>query len=151
MYNIVKEAHSGIAYIVKEAHSVIAYLVLIALVIAVINAIIGATSKKEFTKKDRTISLVAFILTHIQLLAGLILYFVSPLGLGQLGNMKDSAMRLTSMEHPLINIIAIVLITMGWSQHKKAADDKKFGKIALFYGIGLVLVLSRIPYGSWFA
>ena len=138
MYNIVKEAHSGIAY-----------LVLIALAIAVINAVVGAMGKKEFTKKDRTLSLVAFILTHIQLLAGLILYFVSPLGMGQLGNMKDSAVRLTSLEHPLVNIIAIVLISMGWSKHKKAAEDKKFGKIALFYGIGLILILSRIPYASW--
>jgi hypothetical protein len=28
-------------------------------------------------------------------------------------------LQLTSLEHPLINIIAIALITIGWSKHKK--------------------------------
>jgi hypothetical protein len=37
--------------------------------------------------------------------------------------MSDKALRLTSLEHPLINIIAIALITIGWSKHKKAADS----------------------------
>lgn len=138
MYNILKEAHSGIAY-----------LALIALVIAVINAFVGLASKKAFVKKDRTISLIALIFCHIQLLVGLVLYFVSPLGFAQLGNMSDSAARLTSLEHPLVNIIAIALITVGWSKHKKAAENDKFKKIAVFYVLGLVLILSRIPYASW--
>lgn len=55
---------------------------------------------------------------------GLILYFVSPLGFNSLGNMKDAAIRLTSLEHPLINIIAIALITIGWSRHKKQLQAK---------------------------
>ena len=70
--------------------------------------------KKLFTDKDLRLSLFTLIICHIQLLVGLILYFVSPLGLEQLGNMKDAAVRLTSLEHPLINIIALVLITIGW-------------------------------------
>jgi len=136
-------------FIVKEAHSGIAYLAIFALVIAIINAVSGIASKKEFAKKDKTISLVAFIISHIQLLVGLILYFVSPLGFAQLGNMSDGAMRLTSLEHPLVNIIAIVLITVGWSKHKKVAGNEKFKKIAVFYALGLILILSRIPYASW--
>ena len=64
-------------------------------------------------------SLFTLIICHIQLLVGLILYFVSPLGSAQLGNMKDAAMRLTSLEHPLINIIALVLITIGLVKTQK--------------------------------
>jgi hypothetical protein len=33
--------------------------------------------------------------------------------------MSNKALRLTSLEHPLINIIAIALITIGWAKHKK--------------------------------
>ena len=102
MYNIIKEAHSGIAY-----------LAIFALLIAIINVVAGIAGKKTFTKKDRIISLVALIFSHIQLLVGLVLYFVSPLGFAQLGNMSDSTARLTSLEHPFVNIIAIVLITIG--------------------------------------
>jgi NADH:ubiquinone oxidoreductase subunit 2 (subunit N) len=140
MYEIVQKAHSGWAY-----------LVLITLVIAVVNALIGRNSKKEFSAQDRKIALFALIATHLQLVFGFVIYFISPLGMASLGQMSDKALRLTSLEHPLINIIAIALITIGWSKHKKAADSQaKFKSIFLFYGLGLLLILSRIPWSLWF-
>jgi hypothetical protein len=64
--------------------------------------------------------------------------------------MKDPTLRLTSLEHPLINIIAIVLITIGWSKHKKlTTSNAQFKTFAVFYTIGLLLILSRIPYKMW--
>ena len=140
MYTFIQKFHSGWAY-----------LAIVLLVFAVVNSIIGKTSGKEFTAKDRKIALFALIGVHIQLLVGIILYFVSPLGAASFGQMSDKALRLTSLEHPLINIIAIVLITIGWSKHKKAIESAaKFKSIALFYAIGLVLILSRIPWSLWF-
>jgi len=139
MYGFIQKMHSGWAY-----------LVLLILVIAVVNALLGFTSKKEFTAKDRKIALFALIFTHLQLVIGLVTYFVSPLGLASFGQMSDKALRLTSLEHPLINVIAIVLITIGWSKHKKLTDSSaKFKTFALFYGIGLLLILSRIPWSMW--
>jgi hypothetical protein len=136
---------------IQKFHSGWAYLALLLLVFAVANAALGLTSKREFVKKDRTISLFGLIVTHIQLLVGLVLYFLSPLGLDSLGEMKNAAVRLTSLEHPLINIIAIVLITIGWSKHKKASTaEGRFKSIAVFYGLGLLLILSRIPWKLWF-
>lgn len=138
-----------------QAHSGWAYIVLILLVIAVINAVIGLSSKKPFTVNDRRISLMALISAHIQLVFGLLLYFVSPNGLEKIqtlgmGNMTAFD-RLLALEHPLINIIAIVLITVGWSKHKKASEDKKFKSIAVFYALGLIFLLSRVPWETWFA
>ncbi len=132
MYEFIQKFHSGWAY-----------LVLLILVVAVVNALLGLSSKKEFTTKDRKIALFALIFTHIQLVIGLIAYLVSPLGLASFGQMSDKALRLTSLEHPLINIIAIVLITIGWSKHKKLTDaTAKFKTFAVFYGLGLLLILS---------
>lgn len=134
----------------KHAHSGIAYLVVIFLIIVVINAFMGIISKKQFTDKDKKLGLFALIFSHIQLLLGLILYFVSPMVQSFGVAMKDSTLRLYALEHPLINIIAVALITIGWSKHKKAADDKnKFKSFAVFYTIGLVLILSRIPWKAW--
>lgn len=136
---------------IQKFHSAWAYLVLLLLVLAVINSFLGLSSKKDFTAKDRKIALFALIFTHLQLVIGFILYFVSPLGKDSLGQMKDAALRLTSLEHPLINIIGIVLITIGWSSHKKQeSSNGKFKKIAIFYGLGLLLILSRIPWSLWF-
>lgn len=134
----------------QHAHSYIAYLALILLVVAAINAIIGMTSNKEFKDNDRKLSLFALIFTHVQLLIGIILYFVSPLVQSFSVVMKDSTLRLYALEHPLINIIAVVLITIGWSKHKKAATNKaKFKSIGIMYAIGTILILSRIPWSTW--
>jgi hypothetical protein len=134
----------------QKFHSGWAYLALLLLVIAVVNSIVGMTSKKEFTPKDRKIAILGLIGTHMQLLVGLILYFVSPLGFSSLGQMSDKALRLTSLEHPLINIIAITLITIGWVKHKKlATSESKFKTFSIYYSLGLLLILSRIPWNLW--
>src|SRR5690554_5021054 len=135
----------------QHAHSFIAYAALILLIVASINAMIGMSSNKQFKDSDRKIALFALIFTHIQLLVGIILYFVSPLVQSFSVAMKDSTLRLYALEHPLINLIAVILITIGFSKHKKAATDKaKFKSIAIMYAIGTLLILSRIPWSSWF-
>ena len=136
-----------------NVHSYLSYAALALLVLASINAVLGLTSKKLFTDKDLRISLFTMIICHIQLLVGLIVYFVSEKGFQAFaieGAMKNSDLRLTMLEHPLINIIALVLITIGWSKHKKEeSNNGKFKKIAVFYSLGLVLILSRLPWSSW--
>lgn len=140
MYSILQKFHSGWAYIA-----------LLLLLVAVINAVIGRFSKKEFGVKDRKIAQFTLIAVHIQLLVALVLYFVSPMGLSSLGEMSVKELRLLSLEHPLMNIIAIVLITVGWSKHKKLIDSaSKFKTFTVFYGLGLLLILSRIPWSLWF-
>jgi hypothetical protein len=147
----VKTKTSYMNVFIQKFHSGWAYLALLLLVIAVINSLIGMFSKKEFTAKDRKIALFGLIGIHTQLLIGLILYFVSPLGFASFGQMSDKALRLTSLEHPLINIIGIALITIGWSKHKKlTTSESKFKTFSIFYGLGLLLILSRIPWSMWF-
>ena len=139
--------------IILEAHSGIAYVALLTIAIAVINSIIGISAKNEFKPKDRRIALFALIATHIQFVFRLILYFVSPNGLAKIKAVGMGGMqaydRLLALEHPLVNLIAIVLITVGWSSHKRADENKKFKKIAVFYALGLILLLSRIPWQTW--
>mgnify|MGYP001326519753 FL=1 len=140
--------------ILKTVHSYWAFLVLMLLIGIVINCLIGRFSGRLFSSKDLRISLLGLIFSHIQLLIGFILYFVSPWfdQFSQLGMeiMKNPESRLYLIEHPLINIIAIILITMGWSMHKRQSDSsKKFLRIGLFYGLGLLFLLTRIPWNSW--
>ena len=138
----------------KTVHSYWAFFVLFILVAVIINAFIGRYMGKEFSIKDLRISLFGLIFSHIQLLIGLILYFVSPwfdqwAAIG-MGVMKDAQARLYLVEHPITNILAIVLITIGWSMHKRQSESsKKFLRIILFYSLGLLLLLSRIPWSTW--
>ena len=139
----------------KDIHSYWAYLVLAILIFAVVNAIIGFTQKKQFTDKDVRIGLFTLIVAHIQLLIGLVWYFMSPwfemLKTDAASVMKDKALRLLAVEHPVMMILAIVFITIGWSKHKKKTEDAaKFKTFAIFYGIALLLILSKIPWSNWF-
>ncbi len=141
---------------IQIVHSYLAYVVLAILFLAVANAIMGWVNNKMFTmEKDLRLSLFALIFSHIQLLVGLLLFFISQNGLKAIQSLGmgglNAPARLLAVEHPFINIIAIVLITIGWSRHKKFMEArKKFKSITIFYGLGLVLILSRIPWNQWF-
>lgn len=140
----------------KMIHSYWAYIVLLILIAAVINAFVGLNSKKKFTAKDLRISLFTLIASHIQLIIGFIAFYTSNFyvtmretGMGEV--MKNSELRKPLIEHPLMIIIAIALITIGFSKHKtKTTDSSKFKTITIFYGIALLLILSMIPWGLWF-
>lgn len=137
-------------------HSYWAYLVVTILIIATVNALIGYFSNREYGAFSFRISLFTLIVSHIQLLIGVVLYFVAPyfgmfreVGMG--GVMKNATFRLYNVEHPLVMIIAITLITIGYSKHKSKLTSKpKFKVLSIFYTLALILVLSRIPWNAWF-
>lgn len=135
-----------------HAHSGLAYLLLAVLIFAILYTLIGFMGNKPFTDGNRKVALIGLIAAHIQLVIGLVLYFVSPNGLSNFsgGNMKDSGARLLMLEHPLTMIIAIVLITIGYSRAKKLTDSNaRYKKILIFFTLGLILILSRIPWSNW--
>lgn len=142
--------------VVKVIHSYWAYLVFVMLVIAAFNALIKFFGEKEFHAVDFRISLFTLIVTHIQLLIGIVLYFASDylslindIGMGEV--MKNSALRSNIIEHPFAMILAVVFITMGYSKHKKKlTSNSKFKMLTIFYPLALILVLAKIPWGVWF-
>ena len=138
----------------KTIHSYWAYIVLAILIFTVVNAIIGLTQKKEFKDKNLRLGLFTLIVSHIQLLIGLAWYFMSPwykaLKEDAASVMANKELRLLAVEHPVTMILAIVLITIGWSKHKKKTEDTaKFKTFTIFYGLALLLILSRIPWSNW--
>jgi hypothetical protein len=105
------------------------------------------------------INLFTMITLHTQLIIGLVQYFITS---GKVkffdGWMKEAAFRFYGMEHLMGMLIAIVLITLGYSKSKRGTtDSEKFKPIKLFYLIGFILIIASIPWpfrtalgGSWF-
>ena len=140
---------------VQILHSYWAYLVLLVLTPAAFNALLKFLSKTDFNNNDLRLSLFTVIVSHLQLLIGLVLYFVSPLGLESIKNNGmgglSSFARQVAVEHPFVGILGIILITIGFSKHKKKLTSaKKFKTIAIYYIIAWLLILSRIPWTTWF-
>lgn len=125
-----------------HAHSGFRWLVIIFLVIAIIKSFAGWFGKKEYGKSDNLIALILLSVTHLQLIFGVIMYFVSDriesMGIA----MKDATLRFWVVEHGFTMLIAITLITLGRVLSKKAATSElKFKKGAIFYTIAFVLIL----------
>ncbi len=141
--------------VVQFVHSYWAYLVVIVLVVATFNALVKFFGKKEYGGKDMSLALFTLITMHIQLLIGLVLWVVSPNGLqaiktNGMGGLSSQARQL-AVEHPFLMIIAVVLVTIGYSKHKKQRlSTPKFKKIAIFYTLALIAVLAIIPWNQWF-
>ncbi|SMO97036.1 cytochrome B [Gracilimonas mengyeensis] len=130
-----------------HAHSGLRWIVLVLILWAIIKAFSGWMGGKEYTKSDRLSALFALIFTHIQLLLGLVLYFVSPKVQFTADMMKTTLLRFYTMEHLVLMLVAIVLITMGFSKAKRLTDAvAKHKKVAIYYGIGLLLILAGIPW-----
>lgn len=138
----------------KHLHSFLPYILLLLLLIGLTKSFIAYRTNKAHTASDKKRGLWLLIISHIQFLVGLILYFISPMskaGLADMGSaMKDSTLRLYAVEHPLVMIIAIVFITMAHSKSKKDIADLLKHKVkSIYYLIALVLILSRIPWSVW--
>lgn len=123
-------------------HSTLRYLVLIALVIVIVKSLMGWLGKKQYTNLDNKLGLYLFIFTHMQLLIGLVLYFVSDVVQFNEATMKNKDLRYWAVEHISIMLISVVLITMARVTSKKiASDEAKHRRLFIFNAAALVLIL----------
>jgi len=130
-----------------HAHSGLRWIVLVLIIWALYKSITGWVGKKEYQKSDRISALLALIFTHIQLLIGLGLYFISPKVSFESGVMENALIRFYTVEHMSMMIVAIILITIGFSTAKRLEDAvAKHKRVAIMYGIGLVIIIASIPW-----
>jgi len=126
-------------------HSTIRYFVLIFLLVIIVRSLLGWMNKKEYTKVDDKVSLWLFMLTHTQLLIGLILFFVSPLVIFSGASMKDSVARYWLVEHNTMMLIAIVLISVARISIKKITDAAaKHRRLFTLNTLALVIIMAAI-------
>ncbi len=130
-------------------HSILRYFVLLFMIIVIMQSLTGMLGKRNLKKIDKTGALLMMIVCDLQLLLGLIIYMINGWAgkMGAPGAMKDTTSRFFGMEHPLMMLIAIVLVHIGYSTLKKnRTDDRKFKVLFWCTLIALFLVLARIPW-----
>ena len=138
--------------LVLTLHSLVRWAIVIVGVVAVVRAFMGWRGNKPWAQLDDRLGLGFTSVMDLNLLLGLLLYFVlSPITTGALRDMGaamgNSALRYFAVEHILIMIIAVVVAHIGRSRSKKAANDTgKHKQAAIFFAISLVLVFLAIPW-----
>ena len=128
--NALVHAHSGLRYVV------------LALLIAAVGIAFSKWQNDEHG--DSKIYTYALISCHIQLLLGLILYFISPKV--DFSMMGEKLYRFFSVEHISMMLVAIVLITIGRVRSRKSEAGDKHRTILFYYVMGLVLIVMAIPW-----
>ena len=133
-------------------HNILRWVVLIGGLLAVGRAIWGWQGKKEWTPLDSQFGLVFTIGMDVQLLLGLLLYFVlSPITTTAFSDfgaaMSDGNVRFFVVEHIFAMVLAVALVHIGRSRAKKAADAlSKHKTAAIFFTIALLVILAAIPW-----
>jgi len=136
-----------------STHSHMRWLVMIGAVLAIMLPYFNAPDK-AIDKKSKLPALFFMIICDVQLLIGLLLYFVysgfgikafQNMGMGEV--MKNADVRKIAVEHLILMLLAIILVHIGYSKIKAAADAASLKKKSLvFFGIALVLILAGIPW-----
>ena len=136
MLNILLHAHSGLRWII-----------LLLLISAVFKSLIKWRSNAPYTEGDRKLNFFTMLSTHIQLLLGLVLYFISDKVVFSGDAMKVPASRFFTVEHNLLMLIAILLITMGYTRSKKMPEDaRKYRLTLIYFTVALIIILIGIPW-----
>lgn len=128
-------------------HSGLRWLVLAFIIFAIANATFRISWKSVSTTRDCIFNRLALILMHLQLVFGLVLYFISPKVKFASGSMKDSVLRFFLVEHIGLMIISVILVTIGYVSSDREVDEMtKHKKIVVYYSIALLLILAAIPW-----
>lgn len=133
-------------------HSFVRWLVLVSLLYALFRAYRGWLDSRTFTKHDDLVRQTVVLVALFQLLLGLTLYSISPIVEYFLHHFKEAVherqLRFFGMEHITMMLIAITIITVGSIRAKRqASHHDKFKTMALWYSVGLLLILMSIPWG----
>ena len=121
-------------------HNLLRWVIVITLLWSLWNAFKGKNAKE---------TLILMIASHTMLLIGLIQWFGGNWGLKQIKSMgmgeamKNAAVRFFAVEHALMMVIAVVLITIG---HRAAKANQ--GNTKWFFLVALLIVLWMMP-GPW--
>lgn len=132
--------------LIENLHSNWTILMLLLLITNVLNSIFGWISGKKFSILDLRICLFGLIFSYFQLLISLILYFISPSFDQWFENginiITNNVLRYNLVSTPIINIFGVFCVSLGWKlKEKHVKSSKKFLRVAIFYGLGLILFL----------
>jgi hypothetical protein len=133
--------------ILVTTHSILRWLLVLSFIVTIFYALYSRYSYKSFPPTLKKLSMITFNVVNLQFVIGLILYFVSPKVILSSLAMKAPLTRFFLVEHVTAMLIAIVLISIGYSKTKKATTDAaKYNRLLGFYITGFLIILAAVPW-----
>jgi uncharacterized membrane protein len=132
----------------KHLHILLPYLLLLLPLLAIVVSLVKEKNETVSGKPSKLV-LFSLIFSHIQLVVGLVLLVMNIMSNSNI--LKTPELRKKLVEHPVMMILAVVFITIGYSKAKRATNGRdRAKKIAIFYGLGLLISIVAMSYmGYW--
>lgn len=138
---------------VLAIHNILRWIVLVVGFLAVVSAFSGWVGKREWTKGDRMLGVFFSSAIDLQLLLGLILYFIlSPITKGALGDIGTAMsaggdMRFFAVEHAGMMVLAVIFAHLGSTLAKKTQDAVgKHKQAAIWFSLAMISIVVAIPW-----
>jgi hypothetical protein len=132
--------------ILVHIHSVLRWVLLVFMIYSLVISFIKWRKSGAFSKTDSLMASLTVHFSHLQLLVGFILYFISFKVMFDKAAMTSPMIRFFTVEHISIMIIAITCLTIGNIKAKKAEPTKKAKLIFLWFAVGFILMMAGIPW-----
>ena len=132
-------------------HSLTRWFVLTSLLYAIYRSYRGWVNENEYSPFDNKVRHWSATIAHVQLILGLWLYFISPITDYFLHHysvaVHEREIRFFGMEHSLMMILAIVVITISSILSKRQSSAKgKYKTLAIGYTLAMLIILSSLPW-----
>ena len=133
-------------------HNLTRWLVVVFALIAVVRAFQGLIKKQEWVRSDDRAGILFASMVDLQVLWGLVLYFLfsptTPQMVANFGEaMKNSFVRYFGMEHVVIMVVGLILVHVGRALSRKAKDAaSKHRAAAIWYTLSILVMLAAIPW-----
>lgn len=137
--------------LVLSIHNAWRWVVVLIIVIAIVQFLMGWLQKQSWTPAARRTLLLYTTALDIQLLLGLLLFFISPLTTSAFSNfgeaMRNSGQRFFLVEHTVMMLIAVIVAHVtSVITRKQATDAGKFRVAAIGAIVATIAILVGMPW-----
>ena len=132
-------------------HSYLRYPVLLLLAVVLLRALAALVRGSDWLPADTSLGRWMIRAWDVQLLLGLVLYYLSPItqfGLANFGQaMADGQLRMFTVEHPVLLLLATAVLHVGWVRLRRVQSARgKHLRWLIFSAVAAALAVAAIPW-----
>lgn len=129
-----------------HAHSGLRYITIILILALIIQSFLGWKRQRKYHNAHQFLASTTVVILHLQLVLGIALYLISSKVMFDAVMMKNTLLRFFTLEHPLMMLLAIIVITVGHFKSRAFSNYKSHKRQFWSNTIGLILILASIPW-----
>jgi hypothetical protein len=141
--------------VLLHLHSGLRWILILSVIVTLAVSIYHVLKNNVLSDFGKSSARITMLVAHLQLLAGLVIYLISPKVVFSAQSMSSPILRFFLVEHISAMVVAILMITFGVIRAKRKPSAAA-GTLLWTFIVALILILAMIPWpwsslgGNWF-